>query len=212
MKFPPLILASASPRRKILLKQIGLPFTVKPSRIEERVRASESPAKNAQRIALEKAMSMRESVEKGIIIGADTIVALDGRMLGKPRDRRDARRMLAILSGREHSVYTGFALVDARSGKSISAVERTRVRFRKLGIKEINRYVSSGSPMDKAGAYGIQDDFGAVFVEKVNGCFYNVVGFPLPRFYQELLAFVKRLGHKNNSRQARGTKNSSSGR
>jgi len=192
MKFPPLILASASPRRKILLKQIGLRFSVKPSKVEENVRPSETPATNAKRIALEKARVVRRKVKRGIIIGADTIVALNGTMLGKPVDARDARRMLRLLSGREHSVYTGVALVDARTGKSLSGVERTRVRFRKLGTQEIKRYVASGSPMDKAGAYGIQDDYGAVFVEKVNGCFYNVVGFPLPRFYKELIAFAKR--------------------
>jgi septum formation protein len=196
MNFPPLILASASPRRKKLLKQIGLRFSIRPSRIKERFRSTESPAQNAKRIALEKALDIHRVVKRGIVIAADTIVVYDGKLIGKPHNAGDARRMLRLLSGREHSVYTGFALVDAVSGKHITSVERTRVRFRSLGIEEINRYVASGSPMDKAGAYGIQDDFGAVFVEKVNGCFYNVVGFPLPKFYQELLAFMKRLNDK----------------
>ncbi|MGH2568614.1 MAG: Maf family protein, partial [Bacteroidota bacterium] len=108
-------------------------------------------------------------------------------------NRSDARRMLRLLSGREHLVYTGYALVDVQTGTSVSGVERTKVRFRTISNKEIEHYVASGSPMDKAGAYGIQDDYGAVFVEKVNGCFYNVMGFPLSRFYTALLWFVGQL-------------------
>lgn len=196
MKFPPLTLASASPRRKLLLKQLGLRFATKPSMVRESFRPAESPASNAKRIALEKALSVRRSVQKGIIIGADTIVVLDGKILGKPKNRNDARRMLRLLSGREHLVYTGYALVDVKTGKSITGVERTRVRFRRISSREIERYVASGSPMDKAGAYGIQDDYGAVFVEKVNGCFYNVMGFPLSRFYTTLHKFVGQLQKK----------------
>lgn len=100
--------------------------------------------------------------------------------------------MLASLSGRWHLVFTGFALVDAASGRSMSAVVRTRVRFRRITKEEVAGYVASGSPLDKAGAYGIQDDYGAVFVEEVRGCFYNVVGFPLSRFVVSLSAFVGR--------------------
>lgn len=199
MKIPPLILASASPRRKVLLEQIDLSFTVKPSSIKERFSPKETPAHNAKRIALEKARSVAQSVRKGIVVGADTIVVLDGIILGKPINFTDARRMLRLLSGREHIVYTGFALVDAKSGKSISDVVRTKVQFRKLTEKEIRRYASSGSPMDKAGAYGIQDDYGAVFVEKVDGCFYNVVGFPLSRFYTVLKTFLRTIEKSKNS-------------
>jgi septum formation protein len=101
--------------------------------------------------------------------------------------------MLKLLSGREHSVYTGFALIDVESKKHVEGVEETKVRFRMLDEKEIISYIDSGSPMDKAGSYGIQDDFGAVFVEKVNGCFYNVVGFPLARFYSTLQRFIAYL-------------------
>ncbi|MCI0707198.1 MAG: Maf family protein [Ignavibacteriae bacterium] len=197
MKLPPLILASASPRRRTLLKQIGLTFTVRPSRVEEEIRLSESPSANVKRIALEKARDTLRIAKQGIIIGADTIVVLDNKILGKPRSKNEARTMLHKLSGREHSVYTGFVLIDAGTRKKVSGAERTRVRFRELGKEEINRYVALGSPMDKAGAYGIQDDYGAVFVEKVNGCFYNVMGFPLSRFYRELLAFVKKLETNN---------------
>lgn len=128
-----------------------------------------------------------------MIVGADTIVVLDGHVLGKPKDARQARGMLRSLSGRTHTVYTGVALIDARSGMSESFYERTRVTFRAIDEKEIREYVRSGSPLDKAGAYGIQDDFGAVFVEKVSGCFYTVVGFPLSRFYVELPKFERRV-------------------
>jgi septum formation protein len=184
----PLILASQSPRRKKLLNQIGLSFKVVPSHIAEIMSPTLTPGDNAKRIALEKAQEVAGKVKKGIVIGADTIVVLDHHVLGKPKTKEDAKRMLKILSGREHSVFTGFALVDATSKRYHTGVEETKVRFRKLEEMEIQQYVDSGSPMDKAGAYGIQDDYGAVFVEKVNGCFYNVVGFPLSRFY---LAFQK---------------------
>jgi septum formation protein len=174
-----------------LLRQVGLTFAVKPSRIEERFRTAESPAQNAKRIALEKALAVRDSLKSGIIVGADTIVVLRGKILNKPRDRKEAERMLRMLSGKTHRVYTGFALVDAKTGRRYAGVEKTAVTFRRLSADEIRRYVATGAPMDKAGAYGIQDDYGAVFVEKVEGCFYNVMGFPLSRFYTVLKQFVR---------------------
>lgn len=193
MKYPPLILASQSPRRKLLLKQIGLSFSVRPSRVQESFFKHESPAANAKRIALEKAKEVAARTTLGIVIGADTIVVLDGHILGKPRTKKEAKKILRRLSGREHLVYTAFALVDGRSGISAVDVEKTKVKFRKLDAEEIEKYVATGSPMDKAGAYGIQDDHGAVFVEKVSGCFYNVMGFPLTRFYMALNEFVLNL-------------------
>jgi septum formation protein len=177
----------------LLLKQIGLRFTVRPSKVEEVFSSRESPRSNARRIALEKAREVARNVSHGIVVAADTIVVVDDKILGKPRTKKEARAMLMKLSGREHIVYTGFALVDARSGRSMAGVERTRVRFRRLDPKEVAGYVGSGAPMDKAGAYGIQDDYGAVFVEKVDGCFYNVVGFPLARFYSTLTEFIRLL-------------------
>lgn len=191
MKFPKLILASSSPRRKKLLKQVGLSFVVRPSNVVERFRATESPAQNAKRIALEKALSVRDALRSGMIVGVDTIVVLGKEILGKPRDKADARRMLRMLSGKTHIVYTGFAIVDGRTGRQYAGVEKTAVTFRKLRADEIRRYVASGAPMDKAGAYGIQDDYGAVFVEKVDGCFYNVMGLPLSKFFRELQRFVR---------------------
>jgi septum formation protein len=189
----PIILASQSPRRRILLRQIGLRFRVVPSHVPERIRHGETPRANARRIAVAKAREVASRTTNALVIGADTIVVLDGHILGKPSSPADARRMLRKLSGRQHVVYTGFALVDARTGYCRSGVEATRVRFRRLTREEIDAYVKSGSPMDKAGAYGIQDDFGAVFVEKVNGCFYTVVGFPLSRFYSEWERFLDEL-------------------
>jgi septum formation protein len=193
MKTPPLILASQSPRRRLLLKQIGLKFSVRPSSVPEDVLDHESPEQNVKRIALAKALKVARRVKRGIVVGADTIVVLGNEILGKPRSAGEAKRMLRKLSGRQHVVYTGFALVDASTGRKIVDVERTKVKFRKLNAVEIDEYVASGSPMDKAGAYGIQDDYGAVFVERVEGCFYNVVGFPLTRFYLDLRRFVRAL-------------------
>lgn len=189
----PLILASESPRRRKLLRQIGLKFRVIPSRTAELISQDQTPGDNAKRIALEKAVEVARRIRNGIVLGADTIVVLDHRVLGKPKSKDEAKRMLRSLSGREHSVFTGFALVDVRSGLHTTGVEETRVRFRVLDEREIASYVDSGSPMDKAGAYGIQDDYGAVFVEKINGCFYNVVGFPLARFYSTLRRFETEL-------------------
>jgi len=206
-----LILASQSPRRRILLQQIGLSFRIVPSRIDERFRASETPGRNARRIALEKASEVARRVRRGIVVGADTVVALKGKILGKPSTPAEAKRMLRMLSGTEHEVFTGFAIVDAASGAHTAGVERTRVRFRHLTDLEIAEYVRSGSPMDKAGAYGIQDDYGAVFVDRVCGCFYTVVGFPLARFYSELRRFRRRLNH-HPQRTNHGTKNQSSHR
>jgi septum formation protein len=193
MKLPPLILASQSPRRRILLKQIGMKFLVRPSAIREDVLDHEPPQQNVKRIALRKAEEVAKGVNQGIVIGADTIVVLGNQILGKPRTRAEAKRMLRSLSGKMHTVYTAFALIDAKSKKKRVRVEKTKVWFRRLAGSEIDEYVASGSPMDKAGAYGIQDDYGAVFVERVEGCFYNVVGFPLTQFYMTLHEFLDDL-------------------
>jgi septum formation protein len=191
MRYPSLILASQSPRRKTLLRQIGLRFTVRPSAVPENLLDHETPGHNAKRIALSKAMKIAKLSRRGIVIGADTIVVLHGQILGKPRSHREARRMLRMLSGKMHTVYTGFALVDVETHNRIVDIEKTKVWFRKISDEEIEDYVASGSPMDKAGAYGIQDDYGAVFVERVEGCFYNVVGFPLTRFYMALQTMIR---------------------
>jgi len=193
---PKLILASQSPRRRRLLKQLGLEFEVQPSHIPEYFDSDRAPEQNARRLAKAKATEVSKKQTNAIIISADTIVVLGRRVLGKPASAAEAVTMLKLLSGKEHTVITAFAIVDCRSGKSVTGTERTRVKFRKLSIKEIRSYVDSGSPMDKAGAYGIQDDYGAVFVEKVNGCFYNVVGFPLMKFHLTFGKFLKHLHYR----------------
>ena len=185
----PLVLASSSPRRISLLKQIGLTVTVRPSHVAEVFDEKKSPAENAAALALQKALEISRTVPEGIIVGADTIVVVDGLLLAKPETAAEAIGMLELLAGRTHRVVTGFALVDRPSGRFLTDVEVTDVTFRPLPREEIEEYVAGGSPMDKAGAYGIQDDYGAVFVTRIEGCFYNVVGFPLARFYMRLLEF-----------------------
>ncbi len=189
----PLVLASKSPRRIALLKQIGLEFVVAPTDLAEEFDLSLSPDENARVLALEKAQDVSKKFDDAIIIAADTIVVLDRILFGKPVDEEDARRMLRLLSGKTHIVVTGIALVDCSSSQHLVASEETLVTFRELPEEEIREYVAGGSPMDKAGAYGIQDDYGAVFVSRIEGCFYNVVGFPLSRFHTELGRFQTQL-------------------
>lgn len=186
----PLVLASRSPRRLALLSQIGLSVRVLSCDIPEDFDDQLTPAQNAERLARLKAVCVAGGVNDGIVLGADTIVVIDGQILNKPVDANDAVRMLTLLSGRTHTVYTGFALLDASSGKIRSGVEETRVIFRQIPRSEIEEYVSGGSPFDKAGAYGIQDDYGAVFVTRIEGCYYNVVGLPLSRVFSELKAMA----------------------
>ncbi len=189
----PIILASRSPRRIHLLHQIGIPFTVQESGVDEHIPDGIAPEEAVRRLALEKAVKVAARLREGIVIGADTIVVLDTMILGKPASKDEAAAMLTMLGGRTHTVFTGFALVDVQSQKTFIDYERTEVTFRQLGKMEIESYVDSGSPMDKAGAYGIQDDYGAVFVEKINGCFYTVVGFPLSKFYTAWNLFLEQL-------------------
>ena len=188
-----LILASRSPRRQLLLKQIGLSFEIRESGVDEGTADAMTPEQCVRFLSKKKAEAVARDENDAIVIGADTIVVLDGDMLGKPQDASDAARMLKRLSGRTHQVYTGFTLYDCSSGDTRSEVEVTSVTFRRLGEEEIDAYVLSGSPLDKAGAYGIQDDYGAVFVERIEGCFYNVVGFPLAKFYTTFLEFQQQL-------------------
>ena len=166
---------------------------MRPSHVPEDLLDHEAPEHNAKRIALSKAQEIARRTRSGIVIGADTIVVLGKDILGKPRTPAEARRMLRRLSGNMHIVFTGFALIDAATGKTTVQIERTKVWFRELSAREIADYVASGSPMDKAGAYGIQDDYGAVFVKRIEGCFYNVVGFPLTKFYRTLQEFTNHV-------------------
>lgn len=182
-----LILASASPRRRELLTNMGIPFTIHPSDADETV--SGAPEEMVRTLALRKAAQVAQAVGAGWIVGADTLVALDGRALGKPADADDAVHMLKALSGRAHDVFTGVCLMDAATGKRDLRVVGTKVFFRPLIEEEIRAYVATGEPMDKAGAYGAQGR-GAVFVRGIDGDFFNVMGLPLCR----LDAMLKRTG------------------
>ena len=185
-----LYLASASPRRAELLKQAGLDFRVLASRVEEKRRPSEAAASYVKRLARDKASEVRgrllaKGARSGLVLGADTVVVLGSKVLEKPKNAADARAMLARLSGKEHRVMTGVALLPLGAGKAHSVVETTCVLFRKLSVKEIADYVATGEPMDKAGAYGIQGG-AAAFVKGITGCYFNVVGLPLARVVELL--------------------------
>jgi septum formation protein len=179
-------LASKSPRRRKLLKQLGIKFkSFSVNSIEEFI-DGEHPVECVKRIAMEKMEIANKKVNGCIIITADTIVVLNKKVIGKPLNKQDAIKILSMLSGKVHTVYTGFCVLNQRTNKQIVNYERTEVEFRQLTKDEIVDYVKGGSPMDKAGAYGIQDDFGAVFVKRINGCYYNVVGLPLTKLYNTL--------------------------
>ncbi len=173
-----IILASASPRRKELLRQIGIVFTSAPASVDERILPGETPEAYAVRVALDKARTAATRAGEGIVIAADTIVVLNETILGKPADARDAERMLSLLSGRVHRVITGLVVLDAETGTVLTGAGDTRVWFRTLTGSEIAAYVKTGEPLDKAGAYGIQGK-GALLVDRIEGCYFNVVGLPL---------------------------------
>jgi len=179
-------LASQSPRRKKLLKQLGIKFKSLTLNFHEEIADGEHPIKTVKRLALHKSDYASKKIKNGIIITADTIVVLKKEIIGKPKSKKDAFDILSKLSNRRHTVYTGFVIRNLNNKKTIVDYEKTNVTFRLLTVNEISNYIRSGSPMDKAGAYGIQDDFGAVFVKKINGCYYNVVGLPLSKVYKAL--------------------------
>lgn len=180
-------LASKSPRRKKLLEQINLHPEILYCHFNEEYHANQKPSTIAKKLALQKLEEAKKRNKKGILITADTIVVIKEKILGKPDSVRQAVSMLKNLSGKKHFVYTGFCVFNSLNGNMINDYEKTEVTFRKLKESEIKEYVTGGSPMDKAGAYGIQDDFGAIFIEKINGCYYNVVGLPLTKVYQAIL-------------------------
>lgn len=187
------VLASGSPRRKKLLEQIGLKFEVLPANIDEDDIAELDPAQFVMQLASSKAVQIATICKDKIIIGSDTTVHLEGKFLNKPATEQEAYDMLSQLSGKTHQVYTGVSLVHHNSNSSENFYVKTDVTFRQLGEREKYAYIATGSPMDKAGAYGIQDDFGSVFVEKIAGCYYTIVGFPLSKFYQEIQKFNDKL-------------------
>jgi len=173
-----------------LLFQIGVKFELVPSQIEERPHPDEAPPDYITRIARAKVIAVARHQEAGLIIGADTVVVLDGRLLGKPVDDHDAKSMLKQLSGRWHAVMTGVALYDVESRHEVADYEKTLVKFAQLTDREIDWYVHTGEPKDKAGAYGIQG-LGGLFVDEIAGNYYNVVGLPIPLVYR----LARRLGY-----------------
>ncbi|MGB9812542.1 MAG: Maf family protein [Thermovenabulum sp.] len=183
-----LVLASSSPRRIELLKQIGLTFEVVPADIEEEIFKDLTPKELVERLAKEKVLNASLKVKNSIVVGADTVVVLEDKILGKPKSKEEALNMLLLLSGKWHKVFSGIAVMDSDSKKLFSDVEETKVKFRRISTEEAMKYVETGEPMDKAGAYAIQGK-GAVFIEKIEGCYYNVVGLPIYRLVKLLKKF-----------------------
>jgi septum formation protein len=184
---PRIVLASQSPRRAELIGRLGLQFDTVPADLDESYQPGETPPQHAERLAREKAVAVASSHRDALVVGSDTIVVVDGDVLGKPRDRGHAIEMLERLSGREHEVCTGIAVVHA--GRTESGLERVRVRFRPLDHRACEAYVATGEPMDKAGAYGIQG-FGSALVEGIEGDYFSVMGLPVVH----MLALIERHG------------------
>ena len=184
---PPIVLASQSPRRAELIARLGLDFDVQPADIDESYQPGETPPSHAERLAREKAEVIAATHPHALVVGSDTIVVVDGDVLGKPKDRAQAVEMLMRLGGRDHEVCTGVAV--AMDGRVESGLERVRVRFRRLDARACEQYVATGEPMDKAGAYGIQG-FGSAIVERIDGDYFAVMGLPVVR----MLGLFERFG------------------
>lgn len=189
------VLASNSPRRQALLEQIGLDFLVQKSSVHEDFSIDLSPVDFAEFYAGKKAENVAEKYPDDLVIGADTIVVLGDRILGKPGSRDESRAMLTMLSGKTHTVITGVSLIHRSICYVDTFHEKTDVTFNILSEEEINDYIDTCRPFDKAGSYGIQDRF-SVHVKKIDGCFYNVVGFPLARFYQSYGKYLDIAGKR----------------
>jgi len=190
---PQLVLASASPRRQELIALLGLPYQIIPSLAEEDTPDEWSPVQIVEGLSLRKALAVKEQLtkpsdESSIIVGSDTIVVLNGIVMGKPNDEQEAGRMLEQLAGKTHEVYTGVSCVRVRDGKTVTAHRTTKVRMRSLTSEQISRYVATGEPLDKAGAYGIQE-IGSLLVDSIEGCYYNVVGLPISLLANMLESF-----------------------
>ena len=186
----PIILASGSPRRKQLLEQIDLEFEVVPSQIYEDFSLNLSPADFVEHYAEKKAKEVADSYLDKWVIGADTIVVFESHILGKPKNEKDSFQMLKRLSGNTHQVITGVSIQNIKQDISDSFHERTNVTFNTLSDNIINYYIETYEPFDKAGSYGIQDWF-SVCVNRIDGCFYNVMGFPLARFYSHFIDLLE---------------------
>lgn len=179
-----MILASKSPRRREILSQFGFEIEVEAAEIEE-VSDKETIVDQLMDISMKKSAEIAKNNPEKYVVSADTAVIIDGEMLGKPKDKGEAYTMLARLSGREHQVITAYTLFNLEKGISYSHYDTTKVYFKNLTDQEINWYIETGEPMDKAGSYGIQGK-GSILVERIEGDFFNVMGFPLSKFYEDL--------------------------
>jgi len=173
-----IILASTSPRRKGLLQQMGIDFEIIPSDYEEDMKMKLAPEKLAKVLAYGKAKNVADKIKQGIVIGVDTFLVYNGKKLGKPHTKENAYKMLKMFSGKTIKVYSGVALIDAKTKKEIQDYEVSKFTFKKLSDREIKNYIKTGEPLDKAGAIAIQG-LGSIFIRKVKGCYANIVGFPI---------------------------------
>jgi len=184
-----IILASTSPRRKRLLKQLGLDFTIVPSHVIEIMNPRFQPQRQAEELSLQKAQAVADKFDDAIIIGSDTLIAFGDEVIGKPKDEKQAKMLLKKFSGHTHKIITGLTIIDTAQKKTITKSVETTVTFRTLYPNEIASYIQKAKPFDKAGAYALQD-LGAVFIEKIEGDYFSAVGLPLFLLAKEL----KKLG------------------
>jgi len=183
-----LVLASSSPRREEILNQLKLNFTIVPSKINEESYNHQTAEELVQKLSVDKAKSVAELVEDALIIAADTVVVCDDKIIGKPADQEEAKEQLQFLQGREHRVITGLAVYSSDTGESYVAYSSTDVKMLEIGTERIEKYISTGEPMDKAGSYGIQG-IGGLFIESINGSYYSVVGLPIHQLAEMLDKF-----------------------
>jgi septum formation protein len=183
-----LVLASSSPRREDILKQLKLKFTIVPGKIDESKYTETDPEKLVKKLALEKAKSVSDLVEDALIIAADTVVVYENEILGKPEDSEEAKEQLKLLSGKEHQVMTGIAVLSSETGELYVENNITIVKMLNISDETIDKYISTGEPLDKAGSYGIQG-LGGLFVEGIKGSYYSVVGLPIHQLAEILDKF-----------------------
>ena len=178
-----ILLASSSPRRKELMKLLNLPFKVISKHVDERINSSLSPAENVKHLAMQKALAVAKDYPEALVIGCDTVVVMGDQIIGKPKDEKNAKDILCMLSGKTHDVYTGVAVIALNEAINNCFYEKTSVDMDDVTLEEIAEYLATGEPMDKAGAYGIQG-IGARYISGIKGDYYNVVGLPVHRLYK----------------------------
>lgn len=183
-----IILATTSPRRHGLAQTMGLDFDIVPSNYEEDMSKKLKPKELVMEFSYGKAADVAKKFKEGIVIGVDTIVVFNGKNLGKPKDEKDAYKMLKSFSGKKQYIYSGVAMIDCKTGKTIRDCEISEVYFNKLTDKEIKSYIKTGEYKGKAGGYGVQD-LASIFIKRINGCYFNVMGFPIFNIYKNLQKF-----------------------